>query len=178
MIPAGWDNQLDNEPGINLFYDRQWTGLLRQDFTFGGEETWFSTDLTPKAGAALGNIHIYGAAGLTLRAGRFADDDHGPPSIRPSFPGSDGLPKGNRFSAFVFGGVEGRAVGRNIFLDGNTFDDDSPSVDKNPFVGEARLGVSVAYRRVRVAYTHVFRSQEFDGQDPQVYGGVTLSFGL
>lgn len=24
--PQGWDNQLENEPGINLFYSRQWTG--------------------------------------------------------------------------------------------------------------------------------------------------------
>lgn len=176
--PEGWDNQLDNEPGVNLFYSRQWTGLQRYRMPFGARASSFFFDVTPKIGAAFGNVYINGATGLTLRFGHFQPNDHGPTAIRPSFPGSDGFPKEGGWSAYLFGGVEGRVVGRNIFLDGNSFDDDSPSVEKNTLVGEARLGVVMSIGAVRLAYAHVFRSQEFDGQEPQTYGSVTLAFGF
>ncbi len=176
--PEGWDNQLDNEPGINLFYSRQWTGFQRYALPLGGGDDGIIFDATPKLGAALGNVFIHGAGGLTLRLGHFPPNDHGPPAIRPSFSGSDDFPKGQGWSAYVFGGVEGRVVGRNIFLDGNSFDSDSPSVDKNVLVGETRLGLAVTLGDIRLAYTHVFRSQEFEGQEPLTYGGLTLAFGL
>ncbi len=176
--PEGWDNQLDNEPGINLFYSRQWTGFQRYALSLGGRGDGIVFDATPKIGAALGNVFIHGAGGLTLRFGHFPPDDHGPLAIRPSFSGPDDFPRGDGWSAYVFGGVEGRVVGRNIFLDGNTFDSDSPSVDKNTLVGETRLGFALTLGDIRLAYTHVFRSQEFDGQEPLTYGGLTLAFGL
>jgi hypothetical protein len=173
--PQGWDNQLDNEPGINLFYSRQWTGAKDFVLTDGERFPKLSLDITPKLGAAVGNIHTFGAAGLTFRLGNFQPDDHGPPVIRPSLPGSDYFPRQDGWSAYAFGGVEGRVVGRNIFLDGSTFDKDSPNVDKNRLVGEARLGFVVTYGAVRLAYTHVFRSQEFEEQEPQVFGAAVLS---
>lgn len=176
--PQGWGNQLDNEPGINLFYSRQWTGVQEFAVTTGDRLPQLFLDITPQAGAALGNVHIFGAGGLTVRLGNFLPDDHGPPVIRPSLPGSDFFPRQDGWSAYLFGGLEGRVVGRNIFLDGNTFDNDSPSVDKETLVGEARLGLVVAYGDVRLGYTHVFRSREFEGQDPQVFGTVTLSLRL
>ena len=176
--PAGWDNQLDNELGVNLFYSRQWTGLKRFSVRVDDGTSWLDGDMTPRLGAAIGNVHTYGAGGLMLRLGSFPDDDHGPPAIRPSFAGSDDFPIEDGWSGYLFAGVEGRVVGRNIFLDGNSFDDDSPSVDKNTLVGEARVGFSLAYRYLRLAYAHVFRSQEFEGQEPQTYGAITISVGL
>ena len=176
--PQGWDNQLENEPGINLFYSREWTGLKEVSLTSGGYLPRLSLDVTPEIGLAFGNVHINGAGGLTVRLGSFLPDDHGPPVIRPSLPGSDYFSAQDGFSAYLFGGVEGRVVARNIFLDGNTFRDDSPSVDKNILVGEGRLGAVLTYENFRLSYTHVFRSQEFEGQSPQTYGTVTLSLGL
>lgn len=173
--PQGWGNQLDNEPGINLFYSRQWTGASEINFKPGSARPNLFADVTPEVGFALGNIYIFGAAGLTFRLGGFEPDDHGPPTVRPSLPGSDYFPRQEGFSAYVFGGVEGRVVGRNIFLDGNTFQDDGPSVDKNILVGEARIGLALTYERVRLAYTHVFRSQEFENQSHQTYGSIALS---
>lgn len=176
--PQGWDNQLNNEPGINLFYSRQWTGAQEFAVTSGDGLPQLFFDITPKLGAALGNVHIFGAGGLTFRFGNFLPDDHGPPVVRPSLPGSDFFPRQDGWSAYIFGGLEGRVVGRNIFLDGNSFDNDSRSVDKKTLVGEARLGLAAIYGDVRLAYTHVFRSREFEGQDPQIFGAVTLSFRL
>ncbi|MGI9508889.1 MAG: lipid A deacylase LpxR family protein [Geminicoccaceae bacterium] len=176
--PQGWGNQLDNEPGVNLFYSRQWTGAEVVGVGDQNGDEGLLVDVTPELGLGLGNIHIFGAAGLSFRFGDFLPDDHGPNTLRPSLPGSDSFPQEERFSAYLFGGVEGRVVARNIFLDGNTFQDDGPSVDKNILVGEARLGLAMTYDNLRFAYTQVFRSQEFDGQSGQVYGSFTLSIAL
>ncbi|MGI9434693.1 MAG: lipid A deacylase LpxR family protein [Geminicoccaceae bacterium] len=177
--PQGWDNQLENEPGINLFYSRQWTGA--QGLAPSPGEGWMpklAFDVTPKVGLALGNVHIFGAGGLMFRLGNFLPEDHGPPTLRPSLPGSDVFPRREGTSAYLFGGVEGRVVGRNVFLDGSTFDDDSPGVDKNRFVGEARVGATLTIHNVRLSYTHVFRSREFRDERAQVYGALTLSVAL
>lgn len=65
-----------------------------------------------------------------LRLGQRLPLDYGPPRIQPSLPGSGFfVPPQDRFGWYLFAGVEGRAVARNIFLDGNTFRD-SRSVDK------------------------------------------------
>ena len=173
--PQGWGNQLDHEPGVNLFYNRQWTGALEVNLAphEGFPNLFF--DVTPELGLALGNIHIFGAGGLTFRLGSFQPDDHGPPVIRPSLPGSDYFPRQGGFSAYLFGGLEGRVVGRNIFLDGNSFQDDGPRVDKNLLLGEGRLGLAFTYDDLRFAYTQVFRSQEFEGQRRQTFGSLSVS---
>jgi len=176
--PQGWGNQLDNEPGLNLFYSRQWTGIKETRLKPFNSLPEMSFDVTPKLGLALGNIHIFGAGGMIFRLGSFQPGDHGPPVIRPRLPGSDFFPIQDGFSAYLFGGVEGRAVARNIFLDGNSFQDDGPSVDRNNFVGEGRLGFALIFDDVRLTYTQVLRSPEFDGQIPQIFGSVTLSLGF
>ena len=174
--PQGWGNQLDNEPGINLFYSRQWTGAAEVEITPFNRFPALFFDVTPELGLALGNVHIFGAGGLTFRIGSFQPDDHGPPVIRPDLPGSDFFPREEGFSAYLFAGLEGRIVGRNIFLDGNSFQDDGPSVDKNLLVGEGRVGLALTYDDLRLAYTQVFRTQEFEGQPRQSFGSVSVSF--
>ncbi|MGI9418212.1 MAG: lipid A deacylase LpxR family protein [Geminicoccaceae bacterium] len=176
--PKGWGNQLDNEPGINLFYSRQWTGAQEFSIPTGNDLPALYLDVTPQLGAALGNVYTFGAAGLTLRLGQFLRDDHGLSVIRPSLLGSDFYPEQKGLSAYIFGSLQGRVVGRNIFLDGNTFDNKGPSVDKETLVGEAKLGLAITYGDIRVGYTHVFRSREFDGQDPQDFGSISLSLRL
>jgi lipid A 3-O-deacylase len=171
--PKGWGNQLDNEPGINLFYSRQWTGAASSGV--GPKNAGLSLDMTPEIGLALGNVYTFGAAGVGVRFGSLAPNDPGPPVIRPGLPGSDSFPAGEGFSAYLLAAVEGRAVARNIFLDGNSFQDTGTDIDKETLVGEARLGLVLTYDRVRLAYTQVFRSAEFDGEKPQTYGSISLA---
>ena len=85
----------------------------------------------------------------------------------------------DRFNWYLFAGVDGRAVARNIFLDGNTFRD-SHSVDKEIFVGDIQMGIVLTKGDVRLGYTHVFRSREFKTQKEsyQQFGAVSLSFQL
>jgi hypothetical protein len=72
--------------------------------------------------------------------------------------------------------VEGRAIARNLFLDGNTFQS-SRSVDKENFVGDAILGAAITFDRMRIAFTHVIRSREYKTQTKEArFGAVDVSF--
>ncbi len=168
--PKGWDNQLKNEPGLMLTYERKWKSLL--EFSPFG----VGVDFTPHAGVTLGNIITQGTLGGTFRIGYDLPADYGPPRVRPSISGSDFFEPNNKFSWYFFAGAEGRGVARNIFLDGNTFTE-SHHVERIPFVADAQIGVAMIYSKARIAYTHVFRSQEYKGQDSaDQFGAITVSF--
>ena len=154
----GWDTQLKNEPGVVLTYQRSWRGFVSESVS------GFGFDATPHAGGALGNVFTYANAGLMLRLGQRLPLDYGPPRIQPSLPGSGFFVPQEGFGWYLFAGMEGRAVARNIFLDGNTFRD-SRSVDKESLVGDLQFGIAVTWRNVRLSYTHVLRTREFEGQD-------------
>jgi hypothetical protein len=166
--PRGWRHQLDNEPGIVLLGERKWRTSA---VAFGPLEA----DMIPHLGAALGNVYIHVNAGTMLRIGRTLRLDYGPPHIQPALSGLEAVDSKNAFGWYIFAGVEGRAVGRNIFLDGNTFSD-SHSVDKKPFVGDFQAGAAVVWRGMRLAFTHVFRTREFDQQkEADRFAAVSLS---
>jgi hypothetical protein len=167
----GWDAQLANEPGLNVIASRIW----RFNRPLGGEDSDWAVGALPSLTASLGNINTHAAAGFTVRFGRGLDVDFGPPRIRPSVSGSSFVRRVHGWGGYVFAGIEGRAVARNIFLDGNTFQD-SPSVDKKALVGEASLGVALVFPGGRLSYTHVLRSEEFETQETTSdFGSLSLS---
>ena len=169
-VPQGWDNQLDNEPGAVLYYE-QARRFERRNVLFGLE-----FDVIPHFGGSLGNVLTHAAAGFTVRVGSGLVDDFGPPRIRPSLPGSGYFRPGRGFNWYLFAGVEGRAVLRNIFLDGNTFSH-SHSVDKELFVGDLQAGLAAQFGRFRLTYTQIFRTEEFEGQDgADIFGSLSLSY--
>ncbi len=167
--PKGWANQLANEPALNLTMERAWRNLW--PFEVAG----LGAEVTPHLGAALGNVFTHGAVGATLRLGSDLANDFGPPRIRPSLPGSAHFRPRAGTSWYVFLGAEGRAVARNIFLDGNTFAD-SHSVDKKPLVGDLQAGFAILFPRFRITYTHVIRTREFDGQpEGDRFGAISIT---
>lgn len=187
--PRGWDHQIHNEPGVVLYYERKWRKGLALDIpelplvrdlpviSHLGLLDNLGVDVSPHVGGALGNVFTYLSAGATFRLGDDLPNDYGPPRIRPSLPGNDYFQASpySKLGWYLFSGIEVRAVARNIFLDGNTFRD-SPSVDKRPIVADFQLGLAITYGPVRVAYTHVIRTEEFYGQDrPDQFGGLSLS---
>jgi len=118
--PKGWENQLDNEIGVNVAWQRRWPGWKTWDV---GDDLWLSA--APQIGLSLGNIYTHAETGMNVRLSpkseRFSDM---PLRVRPAMPGTGYFPKpAGEWSWSVFGGVNGRLVGRNIFLDGNTFEE-------------------------------------------------------
>lgn len=167
----GWDNQIGNEPGFVLSYDRKFRAFrYRPDAAFGA-------DLTPSIGASVGNVHTRARAGLTLRVGHnLKADDYGPARVRPALAGTGYFSDESDFSWHLFLGLSGNAVAHNIFLDGSLFRDDDPSVDSRTFVGEIQAGLAVQVRRVQIAYTFVERSKEFETQSShQEFGAVSIA---
>ncbi|MEZ5983134.1 MAG: lipid A deacylase LpxR family protein [Parvularculaceae bacterium] len=164
--PLGWDAQLRNEPALLIAYQRSWRMVQK-------ELGPFDLEVMPTVGVNLGNVFTYAAGGSSLRIGWRMPDDYGAPRIQPSIPGSSYF-KATQFGAYLFAGVEGRAVARNIFLDGNSFRD-GPSVDKNTWIADAQVGVALVWPRARVTYTHVLRTDEFEGQEhASQFGAVSL----
>ena len=102
-----------------------------------------------------------------------------PPQTPPSVPGSGFFIPLHCFGWYLFPGIEGRAVARNIFLDGNTFRD-SRNVDKEPLVGDLQFGIAITWRNLRLGYTHVLRTREFKGQGDRRddFGALSLSLQL
>lgn len=165
----GWSNQIKNEPGLDLMGERLWRISLTEP------ENALGVDVIPNVVGSLGNIYTYAGGGGMIRLGRELQSDFGPARIDPALPGSDSFHAPERFGWYVFAGVEGRAVARNIFLDGNTFAT-SQSVSKKPFVGDLQGGFALLYGRTRLTYTQVARSKEFDGQRGADYlGSIALS---
>ena len=175
--PNGWDNQLKNEPGLAIIYERKLRVLQ------GGAREAPGFDAIAHIGGALGNVYTYANAGMEARAGWNIPPDFGDSIIRPG--GDTNAPASARdprlsgkhgYSLYVFSAVSGRAVLRDIFLDGNTFTA-SHSVDKKYFVADLCVGVSLLFYRFKLSYARVFRTKEFDGQkyNPS-FGSITLSF--
>jgi hypothetical protein len=170
----GWHNQLKSEPGLLISYDHKWRALAQTGF-------WgLGADLTPSVGFDLGNVMIDAAAGGMIRIGRDLPSDYGPPRIRPGLSGSNfflsDTDTGHDFGWYVFAGAEGRAVARNIFLDGNTFAT-SQSVPKKTLVADFEAGVAIIVSGVRLTATEVIRTQEFYGQrGNDQFGAISASF--
>ncbi|NVJ98652.1 MAG: lipid A deacylase LpxR family protein [Alphaproteobacteria bacterium] len=167
--PEGWEHQLPNEPGINLYYSRGYRFATKA--ILGS----LQADVTPHWGVALGNVHTYGAGGLTVRLGTNLNRDKGaPPRIQPSLPGSDHFSGDDDFDMYLFAGGEVRAVARNIFLDG-TWRGHEHHVDKKTFLAEVQVGMVLFLGRTRFALTNAFRTSEFEGSGNHRYSALTMS---
>lgn len=113
-------------------------------------------------------------AGLELRLGWNIPRDFGVSLIRPA--GSTRLEIGDRFRVFVFGAVNGRAVARDVFLDGNTFTD-SHNIDKNYFVADIAGGLALNYKGFIITWTQILRTKEFKGQENEhSFGAIAVSY--
>ena len=164
----GWDNQIGDELGLNIVFERK----LRWSTT--GARTGWGADLIPHAGVSLGNVFTYANLGAELRFGYRLPADFGTQLIRPSGDSSGNLRP--RYSAFVFTAFNGRAVARDITLDGNTWRD-SHSVEKETLVADVHGGFAIASHRWQLTYTQAVRTREFTGQRRHsVFGSASISF--
>jgi len=168
--PQGWDTQLSNEIGVILMYQRSLRSYVSESFL------GVPFDITPNIGFSLGNVYTYANAGAVLRYGLHLPMDYGPPRIQPSLPGSGFFVPQKKLGWYLFAGFDGRAVARNIFLDGNTFAK-SRSVEKEPLVLDVQAGIAVVKGNIRISYINVIRTKEFEHQKSsgQSFGTVSLS---
>ncbi len=172
----GWDHQIHSEPGIMISYERKWR--FNQPLFWGQE-----IEAIPELGATVGNVMTYGETGIALRFGQGLKADYGQQRMRPATSGTsyfNSEAMTSPFGYYIYVAAQGRAVGRNIFLDGSTVGE-SRSVDKKPLVGDLSAGVALFWTdNFRMDASATYRTKEFEGQDGDrvIFGGFNISFGL
>mgnify|MGYP002266673314 CR=1 FL=1 len=173
--PQGWDNQLNNEVGVQLNYQHKWRYVPQP--LLGMESS-----VVPFVGGELGNIAVKANAGVLLRMGWNVPEDFGSSSIDEG--GENGIPVRRKclymvskpwsFNFYLSGG--GTFVARDIFLDGNTFSE-SHSVDKNYLKGYGSFGFSGRYKNFNLDYIQTYHSRQFKNKkDVHSIGSVILSY--
>lgn len=170
--PRGWHNQIRNEPTLMLGWQRRWPAFVTA--SAGG----FRFSAAPHIGLTLGNVHTFANTGFGFHLAPESDLWQDTPArVRPALPGTGyfEIPE-KGWSWFLFGGVDTRAVARNIFLDGNSFRD-SPNVSKEHLVGDASLGLALTFQQFRISYTLNHRTKTHKTQnDNELFGAISLNY--
>ncbi len=166
--PAGWSHQLGNEAVVQLRWDRRWRGLET------GETGGFGARLVPHAGLGVGSLSMDANLGATIRAGWNLAGETGWRSIRPGGGRAAAVDTGTGLRAELHATLDGRAVARDILLDGNNFRD-SHNVRSTPFKADLVVGAEAGAGRVSLLYELVFWTREFETESrKQVYSSVAL----
>jgi lipid A 3-O-deacylase len=154
--PRGWNTQIRNRVVAELRYQRTERVRLYEDADRYGIE------FSPHYGASLGNLTTSANAGVGIRLGRDLPEDFGPPRIAPSLPGSGYFEPNGRHGWYVFAGLDVRYVAYSLVLDEHSalgF-----GVERRPWVADAEGGLAFYGQRMRVAYTQVWRTREYETQ--------------
>lgn len=173
-VPQGWPNQIKNEPGVVLKYQRSWR------YSPAPFLARF-VDVLPRAGFDLGNVFTFATAGVTGRLGLNLPPDFGEATIDSSGSVNSGLTRdAPMVSVYIFGGLDGRAVAQNITLDGSWFQSD-PAVRGQTWVADVSFGFAFEihpaphWPQFEFSYTHIQRTHEFYGQNrDDVFGSATI----
>jgi len=168
--PKGWDEQIENEVIVQINYERRWFQDLKD---LNGNIVYF-------AGANLGNASIKAGGGFFFRTGWNIERDFAPSRIH--YRGYNNIPLEGyshkklkqSFSFSLY--ADANVIGRDIFLDGNTFKD-SISVDKEYFVAKGGFGFNYRYQDLTINYMHTFSTKEFKTQSYyHSYGSLIFSY--
>lgn len=170
--PEGWENQLKNEPVMELWYNRLWN-LIPPRIYFHG----FQPAVKAGLGAQVGNLLIAAAAVIDFKLGfnlkPQMDTFTAAPLFNYFFTG-----RANQTSVYAFVRLEGRSVVRNMLLQGNTFRE-SHGVEICPLNGQLSTGLAYQSSQAGIIVYFVMKTREFVGQkyrDP--YIGLTFSYNL
>jgi hypothetical protein len=173
--PRGWDNQLRDEPLLNVAYEH------RRRLTTFGRRTGWGGDVVGQTGASAGNLLTSATLGLGLRVGWGVPDDFW---IPPQFFGDEAIGSQSlraaetKFSVWFFALVNGALLGNAIFWDGNTFHD-GPSVDYDHWIGQVYAGIRVRYRRIGASFGLTATTVPWtnpENRKSQLYGRLSVSY--
>jgi hypothetical protein len=175
--PQGWHHQLKDEIVYNFVFDKKWRIFRSMEAKKVGY------DLISHFSGSVGTMMTAAATGWQFRFGSNLPRDFGTFLLRPGGESgaifaehADHLADSKRSGIHGYVYLVGHAVYRNIFLDGNTFQD-SHRVDKRVFVGDIVLGVVITKNRFKFSYAYVFRTKQFETQaKPQIFGAINISY--
>jgi lipid A 3-O-deacylase len=155
--PTDWSHQVRFVPGVNARYEQR----RRLVVTEGGP---VGIDFIPRVAASAGNVTTAAEIGFQTRVGWHLS--------HPWLPGA-GAPE-----VAIVAGASGRAIARDLFLDGSTSGGGS-NTGHEPFVGAGELGLELRYRFLSLAYRAVSETRAY-ARGPKwhpwasMVGGVTF----
>ena len=170
--PRGWDTQLKDEPAFVISFNHS-----ERVFEYFLSDN-FRTDFICSAGANLGTVATEGVVKALWRFG--FNMPYSFDAARIDFASSQSIEyaTANRpdWHAYLYAGVVGKAVGYNMFLDGNVLRKYGRSVDKEWAVGEFNCGASVRWGDFYINYSWCVRSDEYKTQrgGPQIFSALML----
>jgi lipid A 3-O-deacylase len=160
--PVGWERQLPTEVAFVAAYRGAFNALRLEH-----RRTGLRVFAAPVWSARLGTLATDATVGVQLTAGvRAPVPWQTAPNVR-----------GDRWGLFVRGGVAQSAVGRNLFLDGSTFSDESQRVPRNTLVSETEVGIGLRSPIGLVEWRVHSRGREYREQ-PLAHAYSTFSFAL
>jgi hypothetical protein len=183
--PSGWNYQLKDEPTLQLTYRQDWRPSWLTNLSDASPGS-FNYDVIGHGLVTVGNGWDYAAAGFVARWGYHLPMDFGPARQRlgdvdtEPYQSSNSMKTGSfadTVSAYICFGAEGRAVARDITLDGNTWAS-SASVVHKPVVGEFYTGLVTEYGHFRGSFLALYETTTFYSQpQPGQWRGI-LTLGV
>lgn len=173
--PRGWDLQVKNELGILARVEHAWTYSIVDG----------AMELSPRAGADLGNVFFQGFGGGSLRLGLLRPFYCGATGTKPiapyappvrdamliAYPAKEEKQKhcetelSKQRQLYAFLDAEGKLVGYNALLEGPMFSNGSPhTVDPRRFVLDTEIGAAWQYGNFSLRYAIAMRSTEVEAQ--------------
>lgn len=175
--PEGWDNQIDNEPLVNVGYEhRGRLGAFGDRDGLGGDVLW-------SGAGSLGNLFTAATLGLAVRFGLRVPDDYAMP---PPFFGDETI--GSRaysgpqegWSIHGFAMANASLLGYSVIWDGNLFED-SQNVGYDPWIGRFYTGLAIAKGGLGLSAGLVWTTvpwENLEGREEQAYGRIGLALTL
>jgi len=170
--PMGWDDQLPNEPLLNVGYDAAYL-LAERDLA-----TSAKFRLVPVGGAAVGNYFTGASLGLYSEVGWNLVDAFGVSALRGGFDTATTIGVGpvEDWSLSFFTSVGGLGIVHYLPLAGTVFED-SRSVDSEPFVGAMSAGLTLRRGRFVFGLAQTYTTEAFETQtEAAEYGTLSLSW--
>ncbi|MES2381595.1 MAG: lipid A deacylase LpxR family protein [Bacteroidota bacterium] len=160
LLPLGWQYQIANDLILKYtaIYEK---GLLNKNYIM-------ATGFTQ---GRLGTLYTDACVGTMLRVG-----------FMNNYFSNLGITKQantKKFQLYGFVKASGKVVGYNATMQGGLFSNSIytlPSSSINRLVGQAFLGVVVAYKRFQLEYTKTYLSQEYSNGLTHGWGHCNISF--
>lgn len=170
--PMGWDTQLPDEPIVNLGLT---SAYLWKEGNAGESARW---RLIPVGSVSIGTYYTGAGLGMYGEIGWNLVDSFGGTALREGFTAASTVGVGpvDGWSVSFFGGIGGHANAHYLPLDGTVFRD-SRSVDSEPFVANATIGMNLRRGRFVLSLAASYSTDAFETQEESAeFGTLSVSW--